>query len=67
METGMENTDELLKRQRRKERAREIEAENRTILRKGEIRKYHSRGFIQGIPWVVRHMISRGRVENKTG
>jgi hypothetical protein len=49
------------KRQWQEELARETEAENRKILRKEEIRKYYSRGFIQGILWVVQHMINRGR------
>jgi hypothetical protein len=57
----MENTKDQLKRQWQKEWAREIETKNRKILRKGEIRKYYSRGFIQGILWVVQHMINRGR------
>jgi hypothetical protein len=57
----MKHTDDMLKRQWQEEWAREIKAENRKILRKGEIRKYYSRGFIRGILWVVRHMIDRGR------
>jgi hypothetical protein len=61
MKTVKENTKNVLKQQWREERAREIEMENRKILRKEEIRKYYSRGFIRGILWVVQHMIDRGR------
>jgi hypothetical protein len=61
MKTNTENTDDVLKRQWQETWTREIEAENRKILRKEEIRKYYSRGFIQGILWAVQRLADRGR------